>query len=526
MAEKTLEIILKARDLAGRPIEALKDRIQRTRDAINQTDRKGGIGAVAKTIGDLGKLTRAVAVVEQGANAATGIFKAGSAVFKTWSGDAEGAAEAVKATGEAFEQIPVAGKAFGAGNFIGQWLFGDQADADAATKEIEKIEAALKKAAAAAKERKKEIAFAEGFGQELQTRARTRGLEGPDLAAEQQRIKYEQEQAKLTESIETVRRNSVGTNAAAIETQLAGHYAALEALAKDHAATMQAIEDKRFADRKAAEEKRNAEIEQNRRTTLRIIEEAQREAYTGGQATREAAMRATGDTAGADALALKRAWEQEANGINKARTDALAALPADATAEQARAVVDAYDKAYTAAWDRWQIAQGQKDKEAGEKRADAQKTFAQRVADMEFQAMQEQLRAGGMQAEARRLELERNHAREMELIKKQAKEALEAGVDPAEVEAMRLRAEAAIQPRPDADGADEARNGGRAGRGFDARVMRFGLGPGGAGAGGAQKPRLETLTEQQLREQQEGNRTLVSLLDEIKNSPGLSPAGL
>lgn len=441
MAEKTLEIILKARDLAGKPIEALKDRIQRTRDAINQTGRTGGgLGSAVKSIGDLSKLARAVAVVEQGANAATGIFQAGAAVFKTWRGDAEGAAEAVKATGEAFRQIPVAGKAFGVGNFIGQWLFGDQADADKAVKEIEKIEAALKRSAAAAKERKKEIAFAEGFGKELETRGRTRGLEGPDLAAEQQRIRYEQERAKLTESMEKMRREQVGLNAAALEAEMRGHYQALEALAQDHAATMQAIEGKRFADAKASEEKRNTEAEQNRQTTARIIADAQREAYMAEQATREQAMRFAGDTAGAEALAIKQAWEREANGINAAKAAALSALPETATKEEADQVVKSYETAYTAAWDRFQFSLGQHEQRQQQERTQARISFAQRAAAAEFEARQAELAASGQGGQAMRERMQKDLDERIDAIRKAADEARKIGVDAAQVAADEERA--------------------------------------------------------------------------------------
>ncbi len=82
MTEKTLEIVLKARDEASKPIEGIKDRIQRARDSINQSGGKGGIDAMAKSVGDLAKLARVVALVEHGANAASGVFQAGSAAVK------------------------------------------------------------------------------------------------------------------------------------------------------------------------------------------------------------------------------------------------------------------------------------------------------------------------------------------------------------------------------------------------------------------------------------------------------------
>lgn len=122
MADKTLEIIMKVRDLASQPIKAIGMAMGGLRDKLNDTGaRGGGVGTADKSLEDLRKIVRIFAVIETGAKSATAAIDGLGAAFSYTRGDIDGAHARMDKFQAGLAELPFG---IGAANQLGRAIRG------------------------------------------------------------------------------------------------------------------------------------------------------------------------------------------------------------------------------------------------------------------------------------------------------------------------------------------------------------------------------------------------------------------
>ncbi len=152
MADKTLEIIMKVRDLASQPIRAIGMAMTNLRDRMSDTSAKGGgLGEASKALGDLGKVAKVIGAIEIGAKTATAAIDGFGAAVLYMRGDIDRSLGKLDSFQAKLKEIPIIGAAAGLGQSIREMFSGEQAELDATNAAIKKQEERANALAAAYK---------------------------------------------------------------------------------------------------------------------------------------------------------------------------------------------------------------------------------------------------------------------------------------------------------------------------------------------------------------------------------------
>jgi hypothetical protein len=406
MAEKSLEIILRVKDLASQGLKSTGLAVDGLRDKLNNTTTKGGgLGNAAQSLEGLAKLARVVGTIQVAVQTADAAISGIPVAIALATGDMDKLGTSVQAFKEKLSNLPLTiGLGFKVGDQIGQYLFGDERDAKKIQGEIDKIEDRMKRFDAAASKIASARSQAIGIGDTA--RNVVRNLQTPEALRDQEQVQIDFE--GQVKQIEAARADAVkayraaGVNDAGIAEQT-------------KVFTEQAI---------AAEQARDAKIQEIRGKhydrMVDLVEGGERSALSAQQAGNEAELRLNGDPLAAQLSQIRRNYDEQI----RAKQEAAAKLAQDPTiSAEAKATIAGNTQAEVAGLTR------QRDAEVAAAERDGLEARRRIVEDGEqaIAAIRADIRAGEFRALGRSLDAElaaidQSYAQQIESTRRAAQE--------------------------------------------------------------------------------------------------------
>jgi len=319
MAERSVNILIQARDEASAVFKKIASEAQSMRQRVNGAGGAGGgdggggdgkdwLKDSSSAIRQIGQVARVVGVARAGFDTLAGLVKTIGYATADWEGDLRSVRERAREIGETFERIPVfglvTGPAYRAGNWIGELLFGDEREAKATEERMKQSESLLKQALAAEEKRQAGRSFTQRLQEEAE-RAFAIGTQRQRVEAEQafNRQVEEIQKRRFSQSEQDTRQQLEAAaslrDSALRDVQKAEDDVAREGLQRwkkqqedarkqrEEARRRQMAEDQQYADEKAGAEAQiraaklrldgravDAEIELTREKFRRLIQEA------------------------------------------------------------------------------------------------------------------------------------------------------------------------------------------------------------------------------------------------------------
>lgn len=142
MADKTLEIIMKVRDLATQPIKAIGMATRELRDSLNATHSgQRGIGDTLKSVGEIGKIAKAIGMVEAAGKISAAAIDGMRASLAYFRGDIDAAHGSLDKFQAGLKQLPFGiGVAAEAGQALRNMFTGEVDDLARINAELTQIE--------------------------------------------------------------------------------------------------------------------------------------------------------------------------------------------------------------------------------------------------------------------------------------------------------------------------------------------------------------------------------------------------
>lgn len=166
---ETFDIDIKATDHSAAGINSAKRNVA----GLLSAEKGGGLDNLARSVGSIEKLGKAMIVAEGAAAGAKATFEIFGAIFNSASDSAEKFNTRLDGISQALQRIPVAGQAFDFGRFLGGGIFGDGSEED----KIARINLEGRAKAQAIEEERRKA----GKSSFARTLDRERGLEGAGL---------------------------------------------------------------------------------------------------------------------------------------------------------------------------------------------------------------------------------------------------------------------------------------------------------------------------------------------------------
>jgi hypothetical protein len=391
MAEKSLEIILRVKDLASQGLKSTGLAVDNLRNKLNNTTSKGGgLGDAAQSLEGLAKVAKVVGTIQIAGQAAQAAVAGIPVALALASGDLDKLGTSVDAFKQKLSELPLTiGLGFSVGNQIGQYLFGDEADAQKIQAEIDKVEEKIKRFDAATKKVASARSQAIGIGDT--SRNVIRNLQTPEALRDQEQVNidFEGQVKKIEEAraaaIAALRSADVNESSIADQTK---------------------VFDEQIV---AAEQARNAKIQEIRSKhndrIKGIIESGQQSSRAAAAAANEAELRLNGDALAAQLSQIRRNYDEQI----KAKREAAAKLAEDPNVgAEARATIESTTQDEVVALARQRDAELlQAEREARDarnaiidSRVSSERAAANEISDIEASLVADRLRMQGKLAEA------------------------------------------------------------------------------------------------------------------------------